>query len=68
MTMSSQDLRECMAGIRALARQLRVTDRLWTSPEGPEYVAAIERASQDALELLVRLEAAPASADEVEEA
>ena len=55
----SHDLRECVAGIRALARQLQLTERLWASPEAPEYLAAIERASGDALELLRRLDAPP---------
>jgi hypothetical protein len=52
-----RELHECVSGIRALAHQLRITERLWTSREGPEYVALIERTSCEALELLGRLQA-----------
>ena len=49
-------VREVVTGIQALARQLGRTERLWTSPEASEYLAEIERASGDALELLARLD------------
>jgi hypothetical protein len=55
----AHDVRGLVAGIRAMARGLRETERLWTSAEGPQYVAEIERASADALEMIDRLVEAP---------
>jgi len=51
----SHDLRGLVAGIRAMARQLREAERLWASSEGPEYVAEIERACDHGLETIDRL-------------
>jgi threonine dehydratase len=48
----THDLRGLVAGIRAMARQLRGEERLWTSAEGPGFVAEIERAAEDALETI----------------
>ncbi len=57
------DLRGLVAGIRAMARRLRSEGRLWTSAEGPGYVAEIERAAEDALET-IDLVGRPAAPDD----
>jgi hypothetical protein len=48
----THDLRGLLAGIRAIARELADTERLWASPEGLAYARDLERSAADALEML----------------
>jgi peptide deformylase len=48
----SHDVRGLVAGMRALARQLRSTEGLWSSSEGPAYARELEHAGDDALATL----------------
>ena len=52
----ASDVRQVVTEIQALARQLRRTERLWTTAEAFDYLAEIEHASDVALGLLARLE------------